>query len=131
MEQTQQPRTPADEQGSAQHTERALTPEEAGTLRERMREHGWRSDVGWMAVGTGSSAAVARGEGESVRRTIAYLPSLRAVDGGASRLWKDGDVPAPREADAREVMIADPDVSDWQSESLEAPAETVEPDPLM
>ena len=130
MEQAQQSMTSPD-QDTTQQTERALTPEEVGELRERMREHGWRSDVGWMAVGTGSSAMTARSQGESVRRTIAYLPSLRAIDGGASRLWKDGDVPAPKEADAREVMIAEPDSTDWQSESLEAPVETVEPDPLV
>lgn len=107
-------------------TDRALTAEEAGELRARLRSQGWSSDCGWVTVGARSaiSAVRAAGGGET-RRTIAYLATLRSVDGGAPRVWKDGDVPAPPEADAREVMVADDEANEWQSETFEAPAATV------
>lgn len=104
-----------------QHTDRQLSEEAVGALRQRLRDDGWRSDVGWATVGSGS-AAIAQGE---ARRTIAYLASLRAVDGGAAKVWQEGDVPAPPEADAREVLVTGDDDSEWHSEVLEAPAETV------
>ena len=124
-EQAEQPQTQTGDATDTEGAERALTPEEVGELRERLRQDGWRSDVGWVSVGVGASAQVSQEGQEPVRRTIAYLPSLRAVDGGAARLWKDGDVPAPRQADVREVMVADPQASDWHSETFEAPVTTV------
>lgn len=103
------------------------TPEEAGEVRQRLRQEGWQADLGWADVGAGSAAAAVRAAGDrEARRTIAYLASLRALDQGAPRVWKDGDVPAPPEADAREVMVAEPDLADWRSEIFEAPVETVE-----
>lgn len=104
-------------------TDRQLTAEAVGELRERLRAQGWSSDLGWTMVGSRSALAVAA-DGEA-RRTVAYLASLRAIDGGASGVWKDGDVPAPPEADAREVLTARPGDSDWHSELLEAPVENV------
>ena len=41
-------------------------------------------------------------------------------------MWKEGDVAAPAEADAREVMLAEPNADDGRSEVFEAPVETVE-----
>lgn len=106
------------------------TPEEAGEVRQRLRQEGWQADLGWADVGAGSAAAAVRAAGDrEARRTIAYLASLRALDQGAARVWKDGDVPAPPEADAREVMVAEPDLADWRSEVFEAPVETVEARP--
>ncbi len=103
------------------------TPEEAGEVRQRLRQEGWQADLGWADIGTGSAAAAVRAAGDrEARRTIAYLASLRALDQGAPRVWKDGDVPVPPEADAREVMVAEPDLADWRSEVFEAPVETVE-----
>lgn len=103
------------------------TPEEAGEVRQRLRQEGWQADLGWADVGAGSAAAAVRAAGDrEARRTIAYLASLRALDHGAPRVWKDGDVPVPPEADAREVMVAEPDLADWRSEVFEAPVETVE-----
>lgn len=98
-----------------------MDAETAGALREQLREAGWRSDLAWALVGVGHAGTV---QGEA-RRTIAYLPSLRAVDGGASKVWQDGDVPAPAVADAREVFVTRPDDTEWHSESLEAPARTI------
>jgi hypothetical protein len=101
---------------------RPQTAEAAGELRQRLRAAGWRTDVGWSDVGSRSAQVAVQGAGGApTRRTIAYVPRLRAVDGGAGRLWMDGDVAAPPEADAREVMIARPDSDEWQSETFEAP----------
>lgn len=109
-------------------TDQPETPEEAGEVRQRLLHEGWQSDLGWAEVGAGSAIAAVKAAGEAeARRTIAYLASLRALDQGAPRVWKDGDVAAPAEADAREVMLAEPEVDDWRSETFEAPAETVEP----
>jgi hypothetical protein len=103
------------------------TPEAAGEVRQRLRRAGWQSDFAWIEVGAGTAPAAVHAAGEEeARRTIAYLASLRSVDQGAARVWREGDVPAPHEADAREVMVAGPDVADWHSEVFEAPAETVE-----
>lgn len=102
-------------------TDQQLSPEVAGELRQRLREDGWRSDMGWAKVGAGS-AALAQ---QDARRTIAYLASLRAIDGGAGKVWQEGDVPAPAEADAREVFVARAADTEWHSEVLEAPATTV------
>lgn len=107
-------------------TDRTHHAEDVGELRQRLREHGWRSDLGWSDVGSGSAQTATDGAQGEARRTIAYLATLRAVDGGAGRVWKEGDVPAPPQADAREVLIATPGAPDWYSEVLEAPAETVE-----
>jgi hypothetical protein len=108
-------------------TDRPQTPEAAGELRQQLRDLGWRSDLGWVSVGSGSAqAAVKAADGADARRTIAYFPAIRALDGGALRLWRDGDVPVPPEADAREVMVATADGFDWLSEVLEAPATTVD-----
>lgn len=104
-----------------EQTERQLTEEAAGELRQRLRDEGWRADAGWTAVGSGSAV---QAEGET-KRTLAYLASVRAVDGGAAKLWKEGDVPVPAEADAREVLVARAGDSEWHSEVLEAPAVTV------
>lgn len=107
------------------------TPEAAGEVRQRLRSEGWQADLGWLEVGVGSAPAAVRVAGEtSARRTVAYLASLRSLDQGAARVWKEGDVPAPSEADAREVMIAEPQADDWRSEVFEAPAETIETDEL-
>lgn len=106
---------------SDRDTDRQLSEEEAGELRQRLRESGWSSDLAWANVGSGS-AATAQGE---ARRTIVYLASLRAVDGGAAKVWQEGDVPAPAEADAREVFVTSDEDSEWHSEVLEAPATTV------
>lgn len=112
---------------SHDQTDRQLTTEATGELRERLRAQGWSSDLAWTTVGSRSAAAIAEGVAEGqAKRTIAYLASLRAVDGGALGVWKDGDVPAPPEADAREVLTARPGDTDWHSELLEAPAESVE-----
>jgi hypothetical protein len=74
-------------------------------LLDRLREEGWQSDFAWTEIGSGSAqAAVRSGDGGTARRTIAYLPSVRAADGGAGRVWKTGDVPVPAEADAREAL---------------------------
>lgn len=103
------------------------TPEAAGEVRQRLRGEGWQSDLGWLEVGVGSAPAAVRVAGDTpARRTVAHLASLRALDQGAPRVWKDGDVPAPREADAREVMLAEPHANDWRPEVFEAPVETVE-----
>lgn len=108
-------------------TQQPETPEAAGEVRQRLLHEGWQSDLGWAEVGSGSAIAAVRAAGEAeARRTIAYLASLRAVDRGAARVWKEGDVAAPAEADAREVMVAEPDAEDWRSETFEAPVETVE-----
>lgn len=117
---TQQPETP----------ETPETPEAAGEVRQRLLQQGWQSDLGWVEVGAGSAIAAVRAAGEAeARRTIAYLASLRALDRGAPRVWKEGDVAAPAEADAREVMVAEPNADDWRSEVFEAPVETVEDAP--
>ncbi|QBI19803.1 hypothetical protein ER308_09705 [Egibacter rhizosphaerae] len=105
-------------------SDRQLTEQAAGELRERLRNEGWSSDLGWTSVGSGSAGAY-----DEAHRTIAYLTSVRAVDGGASRMWKDGDVPAPPEADAREVFTAREDDTEWHSELLEAPVETTATEP--
>ncbi|GEM_PF-3477211 len=110
---------------NAETTDRALTTEEAGELRARLRSEGWSSDCGWVTVGARSAISAIRATGGETRRTIAYLATLRSIDGGAPRVWKDGDVPAPPEADAREVMMADGEANEWQSETFEAPAATV------
>lgn len=110
---------------SEQDTDRQLSEEAAGELRQRLREEGWSSDLAWATVGSGS-ASTAQGD---ERRTIAYLASLRAVDGGAPKIWQEGDVPAPAEADAREVLVTSEDDSEWHSEVLEAPATTVTESP--
>lgn len=102
---------------------------EAGALRQRLRLHGWRSDLAWIDVGARSaSGAVSAAGGGDVRRTLAYLPALRSIDGGAPRVWKDGDVPAPSVADVREVMLATDGVAEWISEVFEAPPERVADD---
>lgn len=106
------------------------TPKAAGEVRQRLLHQGWQSDLGWAEVGAGSAVAAVRAAGEAeARRTIAYLASLRALDRGAARVWKEGDVAAPAEADAREVMVAEPHADDWRSEVFEAPVETVEDAP--
>jgi hypothetical protein len=108
-------------------TQQPETPEAAGEVRQRLLQEGWQSDLGWAEVGSGSAIAAVRAAGEAeARRTIAYLASLRAVDRGAGRVWKEGNVAAPAEADAREVMLAEPNADDWRSEVFEAPVETVE-----
>lgn len=107
------------------HNELAETPQAAGELRHRMRDDGWQSDLTWVEVGSRSaSGAVRAAGGEDVRRTVAYLASLRALDGGAPRVWKEGAVPVPAQADAREVMVATEGVTEWISEVLEAPVTT-------
>lgn len=110
---------------SEQDADRQLSEEAAGELRQRLREEGWSSDLAWATVGSGS-ASTAQGD---ERRTIAYLASLRAVDGGAPKIWQEGDVPAPAEADAREVFVTFANDSEWHSEVLEAPATTVTESP--
>lgn len=111
-------------------TQQPDTPEAAGEVRQRLLHEGWQSDLGWVEVGAGSAIAAVRAAGEAeARRTIAYLASLRALDQGAARVWKEGDVAAPAEADAREVMVAEPNADDWRSEVFEAPVETVEEAP--
>jgi hypothetical protein len=107
---------------------RISTPEAAGALRMRLRDNGWRADLAWVEVGRRSATAAVRAAGEDVRRTIAYLPSLSALDGGTPRLWRDGDVPVPAAADVREVMLATEDCEDWISETFEVPAQRVEAD---
>lgn len=104
-----------------QATHPPTDPETAGALRERLRNEGWRSDLAWAVIGSGSAATVS---GEA-RRTVVYLGSLREVDGGAGKLWKPGDVPAPPVADAREVFLTRPGDTEWHSHRLEAPATTV------
>lgn len=91
--------------------------QDAGRLRERLRAEGWSADLAWATVGSGSAAW----EDGASRRTIAYLSSLHREDGGARRLWHDGDVAVPPVADAREVMVAMRDSGEWMSETLEAP----------
>lgn len=110
---------------SEQDTDRQLSEEAAGELRQRLREDGWSSDLAWATVGSGSASTAQDDE----RRTIAYLASLRAVDGGAPKVWQEGDVPAPAEADAREVLVTSANDSEWHSEVLEAPATTVTESP--
>lgn len=103
------------------------TPEVAGEVRQHLRSEGWQADLYWTEIGVGSApVAVRAAGGVAARRTIIYLVSLRSVDQGAARLWKEGDVPAPPEADAREVMVAEPGEAEWQSETFEAPAEVVD-----
>jgi hypothetical protein len=110
-------------------TARPQTARAAGELRQLLRERGWRADLAWAEVGSRSaSGAVTAAGGADVRRTIAYLPSLRALDGGTLRLWRDGDVPVPAAADVREVMVATAGAEDWHSETFEAPAARVERD---
>lgn len=106
-------------------TDRQLTEEAAGELRQRLREEGWSSDMGWLPVGVGSAPGASRAAGGTTRRTVAHLPSVRAIDGGAPRVWKDGDVAVPSEADAREVMVAETEADDWQPETFEVPPEQV------
>lgn len=106
--------------------EHARTPHGAGALRVRLREAGWSSDLSWVEVGARTAISAARAAGGEARRTIAYLPSLSAVDGGTRRLWKEGDVPVPSVADVREVMLATETCEDWISELFEAPPERVE-----
>lgn len=96
-------------------------PEAAGALRQRLRNEGWRSDVAWAVIGSGSAATIS---GEA-HRTVIYLGSLRDVDGGAGKLWKPGDVPAPAVADAREVFRTRPGDTEWHSHRLEAPPLTI------
>lgn len=118
-----------DEEDNPVTTETRTREEAVGELRQQLLAAGWRSDFRWSDVGSATaSAAVRAAGGEATRRTIAYLSSLRAVDGGAAKVWMDGDVPAPRQADAREVMLATPADSDWQSETFEAPVVTVADD---
>jgi hypothetical protein len=108
------------------------TPEAAGELRHRLREHGWRTDLAWVAVGSRSAGGAVRAAGgEDVRRTVAYLPTLRSLDGGAASVWKHGDVPAPPAADVREVMLATDGVDEWISELFEAPPERIEEEHLL
>ncbi len=95
---------------------------DAGMLRERLRAQGWSADLAWAMVGSGSAAW----EDGASRRTIAYLSSLHREDGGARRLWHDGNVAVPPIADAREVMVAMPDSGEWMSETLEAPPALVD-----
>lgn len=110
-------------------SETPATAEAAGEVRQRLLSEGWQSDLAWLEVGVGSASAAVRVAGDGpARRTVAYLASLRALDRGAPSVWKDGDVPAPREADAREVMLAEPHATDWRSEVFEAPVTTVESD---
>ena len=108
--------------------EHARTPQGAGALRVRLREGGWSSDLSWVEVGSRTATGAVRTAGGDVRRTIAYLPSLSAVDRGTPRLWKDGDVPVPSAADVREVMLATEGSDDWLSEAFEAPPERIEAD---
>lgn len=105
-----------------QLTQEPTDSQTAGALRGQLRDAGWRSDLGWAVVGSGSAATVS---GEAYR-TVVYLSSLRNVDGGAARVWKPGDVPAPAVADAREVFVTRPGDTEWHSQSLE-PAPTVHP----
>lgn len=100
-----------------------LTDPQAAGARQQLRNEGWRSDLAWAVIGSGSAATVS---GEA-RRTVVYLGSLREVDGGAGKLWKPGDVPAPPVADAREVFRTRPGETEWHSHRLEAPATTVTP----
>lgn len=102
------------------HTQTPADETAAGELRQRLREEGWQADLAWAKVSSGTATqAVHASGGEPVRRTIAYLSSVRKIDGGASQLWKEGDVASPPEADAREVMVATPDDPDWHSEHFE------------
>lgn len=104
------------------------TPEAAGALRHTLRARGWRTDLAWAEVGARSAAAAVRAaDGEDVRRTIAHLPSLRALDGGAPRVWCAGDVPVPAVADVREVMLATDGADEWLSEHFEVPPAHIEP----
>jgi hypothetical protein len=107
---------------------RPTTPAEAGVERQRLRQRGWRSDLAWAEVGSRSAAAAVKATGGDTRRTIAYLPALRSLDGGSLRLWRDGDVPAPATADVREIMLATDGVEDWISEAFEVPPASVESD---
>jgi hypothetical protein len=108
-------------------TDRPNTVTAAGELRQTLRDRGWRSDLAWIEVGARSaSGAVHAAGGGEARRTVAYLSAVRALDGGALRLWKDGAVPVPPQADVREVMLATAGVEEWISELFEAPATTVE-----
>ncbi len=108
---------------------RPKTLQAAGELRQTLRDRGWRADLAWAEVGARSaSGAVSAARGADVRRTIAYVPALRALDGGTPRLWKDGDVPVPPVADVREIMLATQGVAEWISEIFEAPPERVESD---
>jgi hypothetical protein len=104
------------------------TPEAAGELRQRLRERGWRTDLAWVEVGSRSATGAVRAAGGDVRRTVAYIPALRAIDRGALQMWKDGDVPVPPIADVREVMVATSGVDEWISEVFEAPPEHLEAD---
>lgn len=106
-----------------QAPDRPTDPQAAGALRQQLRSEGWRSDLAWAVIGSGSAATVS---GEA-RRTVVYLPSLRDADGGAAKLWKPGDVPAPAVADAREVFRTRPGETEWHSHRLEAPATTLTP----
>lgn len=106
-----------------------MSAEQAGHLRQLLREQGWRTDLGWVEVGARSaSMAVRAASGGDVRRTIAYVPGLRSLDGGAPRLWKQDDVPVPPVADVREVMVATGGSDEWMTESFEVPPERVEAD---
>jgi hypothetical protein len=112
-------------------TTRPQTVQHAGELRHTLRERGWRADLAWVEVGARSAGgAVSAADGADVRRTIAYVPALRALDGGTPRLWKDGDVPVPPVADVREIMLATQGIDEWISEVFEAPPERVESDGL-
>lgn len=104
-----------------------VTPEQAGELRQLLRGQGWRADLGWVEVGARSARMAARAAGGGdVRRTIAYVPGLRSLDGGTSRLWKEHDVPVPPVAEVREVMLATDDSDEWMTESFEVPPARVE-----
>lgn len=108
-------------------SDRLGTPEQVGELRQLLREHGWRADLGWAEVGARSaSVAVHAAGGDDVRRTIAYLPALRTIDGGALRLWKHDDVAVPPVAAVREVMVATEGLDEWMTETFEVPPEHVE-----
>jgi hypothetical protein len=108
-------------------TARPTTATAAGELRQTLRQVGWRADLAWADVGSRSAGAAVRAAGGgAVRRTIAYVPALKTLDGGALRLWKNGDVAVPLVADVREVMIAIEGSDEWTSEVFEAPPSRVE-----
>jgi hypothetical protein len=107
-------------------TVRPTTATAAGELRQTLRQVGWRADLAWADVGSRSAGAAVRAGGGAVRRTIAYVPALKTLDGGALRLWKNGDVAVPAVADVREVMLAVDGSDEWISEVFEAPPSRVE-----